>query len=123
MNFRTSTFLCYVSLLSIFAAIACVFSEAMILLDIAISISFFTTNILFWFYLIKRVVDEVVVHQVRPAVGILFFMKQIALLMCVGGMVFILSLPSIITGILVVVSALLLSGLPFGLVQELSNGR
>ena len=123
MLFNFSTFLSYVLLLACFAVGICAFIESASILETLISIVFFSANIFVWDYLVDKVVDVAISNKEQPTLGILFFMKKIALLLCLGGMISLMSLSSIVTGLLVVVISLILSGLPFDFKQEFSNVR
>ncbi|MEC7987708.1 MAG: hypothetical protein VX278_21245 [Myxococcota bacterium] len=123
MPFKYSTFILHVLLLSFLVLGICSVFESALVFDAVISTAFFSANIFVWFFLVKRAVSAAVLNQGRPALGIFFFMKKISLLLCLGGMITLMPLSSIIMGLLIVVLALLLSGLPFGLIQEFSNGR
>ena len=123
MPIKYSTFLSYVLILSSFVLGSCAIFDSSIVLDTIVSTAFFSVNIFMWFFLVQRAINAVIFHDGKPTLGIFFFMKKISLFLCLGGMITLMSISSIVIGLLIVVSALILSGLPFGLIQELSNGR
>ena len=123
MPIKYSTFLSYVLILSSFVLGLCSIFKSVIVVDAIISTVFFSANIFMWFFLVQRAINAVLFDAGRPSLGVFFFMKKIGLLLCLGGMITLMSLSSIVVGLLIVISALILSGLPFGFIQELSNGR
>ena len=121
MPLKYSTLLSFVLLLSCFVLGVCAIFESLNVLETILSIAFFSANIFVWFFLVKNAVDAAAFNRGQPTLGIFFFLKKIGLFLCLAGMITLMSLSSIMAGLLIVVFALLLSGLPLGFTQELSN--